>query len=307
MLGMRRVLVVVTSVLLLAGGGSVRALARPERTQKPDVRLELLATPSAARAGEDISFTVRLTNVGSTGTGATVEVPIPDGTVFRSGWSGCARDYYGAAVVRCSFPGVASDWPTEGYFVLGTRTPGTVLVSAVASTPEPDGHPADNTSAVEVALADSDAVDMATSLIRLVGGGVGAAAYTAAFSVGNVGRKAASGVRVEVFGSGISTAETTQGTCALQAGGTTCQLGRVEPGATVTVVIEGATYALPYVYTTDHYAGVLARVSSAEDELRPPDNEAGGYFRYQSPGVPRPDIPTIPCRIVVVNRCLPMM
>ena len=194
-----------------------------------DLRLEKTADKSALPDGDQLTYTLTVTNDGpSDATNVSVTDPLPAGMQFVSASAGCT----GTSTVLCDL----------GTIVDGASTSVTITVKAIAAGDQV------NTATVASDMIDPDPSDDAASVTVLVGPATdlsivktgpatvaagGQLTYT--LTARNDGPSAATGVVVtDQLPAGMSYVGSvaSQGSCSGSAGNVTCALGGLANGAT---------------------------------------------------------------------------
>jgi uncharacterized repeat protein (TIGR01451 family) len=230
----------------------------------PDVAVTISDAPDPVSAGNQITYTINVTNNGTVAVAPNPSWTLvtPAGTTFASvtppaGWT-CPTTpaVGGTGTITCSSVTALGVGATTPNFSLVLNTPastvnGTVITASVtASTTATDPIPANNTASttttvvrrVDVSIVKSGAPDPIGQNQPM--------AYT--LVVTNNGPSNASGVTVSDPLPGVftfSSVSTTVGSCSQAAGTVTCTLGSMIPGATGTITINGTMNSPPNIVT----------------------------------------------------------
>jgi uncharacterized repeat protein (TIGR01451 family) len=134
--------------------GAAAATDTDTLTPQAELRLALTATPNPVLAGQALTYTLAVTNVGqSTAAAVTVTHNLPAGAAFvgaaGSGWS-CGAS---AGVVTCTRPALAfGAGPAITVQVTAPLTAGRKASSATVTSTTPDPLPGNNTSNVTITV-----------------------------------------------------------------------------------------------------------------------------------------------------------
>ena len=136
-----------TAVIGSTDNGNTPAQSTASATVTPMAVVDTSVTvtpPAGAELGKPATFNVAVANAGpSTATATTVKIPVPPGTSFTSGPSGCTLS---ADVVTCAVGTVAPGQTTTLPLVFTPSVSGAIEVAATVSQTEPDSKPANNTA-----------------------------------------------------------------------------------------------------------------------------------------------------------------
>lgn len=230
----------------------------------PDVAVSISDAPDPVSAGNQITYTINVTNNGTVAVAPNPSWTLvtPAGTTFASvtppaGWT-CPTTpaVGGTGTITCSSVTALGVGATTPNFSLVLNTPastvdGTVITASVtASTTATDPIPANNTASTTTTVVRRVDVSIAKSGVPDPIGQNQPMAYT--LVVTNNGPSNASGVTVSDPLPGVftfSSVSTTVGSCSQAAGTVTCTLGSMIPGATGTITINGTMNSTPNLVT----------------------------------------------------------
>jgi uncharacterized repeat protein (TIGR01451 family) len=244
-----------------------------------DLSIMKSATPEPVRAGEQITYTLAVTNTGPSSAEAVVASdPIPTGVSFATLPAGCTQI---TTTVNCT-ASVINVGETIFFNLIGTSDPTLALGSTVnnsatvtSATPDPNTGNNSSTVASTVDTAADLAVLKTVSPDPLVPGA--AATYTIVVTNNGPSTARAASVTDDVPASFNATlVSTTVGTC----GGLTsvsCSLGDLAAGASATVTINGTV-------DPDTASAITNSASAASSTLDPsPSNNSSAITTPVAP------------------------
>jgi uncharacterized repeat protein (TIGR01451 family) len=206
-------------------------------TGRADVSVAVSDAPDPAVAGEDLTYTIQVTNNGpSTATGVVIADSLPASVAFVSASAGCAL---AAVEVQCAVGSLAPGASAAVAVVVRPGAAGALANTVSVGAAETDPSPANNTATAmtavtaiaDLALTKSDAPDPI-----VVGNNI---TYT--LTATNLGPSTATNVVVtDTLPSG-STFVSASGSCAHAGGVVTCQLGTLARNAFIALSIEVET------------------------------------------------------------------
>ncbi len=218
--------------------------------READLAISKTRTPAVVIAGEDITYTIVVTNNGlSDASSVQVTDPLPGGVTFGSANSTVGTCSEAAGTVTCDVGDLVNGASATITIVAGvpSDTADTAVIAANTATvtaTETDPTPGDNDNSGGTSDVDRE-VDLTVSKTAdLAVVGVGAT-VTYTIAVTNNGSSDASGVTVTDNLPAEVASFTTAGCAEDPAGAPTCSLGDIAPGATVSytivAVIDGST------------------------------------------------------------------
>ncbi len=248
-----------------AATDGLRVRPRPERVG--DLSIEKTDSSDPAVAGQNLTYTVTVSNAGPQGLDAVVTDTLPAG-VTLVGTTGCAEDP--AGVPACTL-GTVPAGGSKSFTVevaidsgfTGTLTNAVSVATSDTDTDASNNSASEDTEVVaeaDLAISKADDVDPAVA-------GQDTVTYTV--TVDNLGPSDASGVTVTDTLPGGVTLVATNG-CAEDAGGVpTCTLGDIPAGGSASYTIEVTVDAAALGTITNE-----ATVSSATDDPEPGNDTA---------------------------------
>ncbi|MBI5506042.1 MAG: DUF11 domain-containing protein [Deltaproteobacteria bacterium] len=220
--------------------------------------------PAAATAGENVTFTITVTNLGSSdATSVSVADPTPDELTFVSNTGDCATAYPCALGTLAAG---ATSTITTTYSVMASHTgPHTIVNTATVSSATTDPVSGNNssTSSTPVMMSADVSITKTGPASATAGANV---VYTV--TVTNAGSSDAAAVVVDDPTPAGLTFVSSTGDCT---GAYPCTLGTLIPGVTRTIT---STYAVPSSYTTPAPIVNIATVSSGTDDPAPGNNSS---------------------------------
>jgi len=226
-----------------------------------DLAITKSAAPTPAVAGQNVTYTLIVTNNGpSSATAVSASDPLPAGLTFVSASPGCT---HAAGTVTCTAASLANAASTTFQIVAAVPSTASAAVAntATVSSAVVDPTPANNTVTSTTPVSRVADVEVTKTADKTAVTGSEPIAWT--ITVTNRGPSTASGVvvRDEPSAPVAFTAVTTSaGTCT-QAAPVSCTLGTIAPGASVTIALTGSATV----------AGALRNVATARtDQGSPP-------------------------------------
>ncbi len=236
-----------------------------------DLSITKSASPDPVTAGNNLIYTVRVTNNGpASASGVTMTDTLPAAVSFVSATStrgGCSAT---ARTVSCNIGNLPGGAEAIVTIVVTTASTGTITNTATVTGNEPDANTANNAARVSTTVNAPGIADLSISKSAAPEPLTVGNKLTYTIAVTNNGPSGATGVVVtDVLPGGATFGSTssTQGTCA-QAGGTvTCNIGALTSGASATITI----------IVTPTTAGTMsntASVKGSENDPIPNNNSA---------------------------------
>jgi len=234
---------------------------------KADLAIVKSASPTAAIPGDNVTYTLVVTNNGpSTATGVSISDPLPSGVTFVSADSGCT---FASGTITCTIGTLAKSATATKHFVVkvADATTGTVHNVATVSGTTPDPNPANDSDDADVTVTPSADVALAKSASPTAVSAGDNVTYTLVAT--NNGPSTATGVSIsDPLPAGVTFVSADSG-CALAGGTVTCTIGTLAKDASATkhfvVKIADATTG------TVHNVGT---VSSITPDTNPTNNTA---------------------------------
>jgi len=255
--------------LFVSGNGSgLLALARftsDIATTVADLAISQVASPSPATAGQNVTFTITVSNAGpSAASSVTVTDTLPAGTTLVSASTGCTN---ASGTVTCNVGALANGATAPLTIVVHTTAAGSITNNASVTAAEADPSSANNTSAATVTVnaappttADVGITQSASAATVTAGDQV-----TFTLTVSNAGPAAASGVTVtDTLPSGIAVAAMSP-SCANSAGTLTCNVGSLASGASTQLTVTLQTSAAGSITNTASVRATQADPNNANN------------------------------------------
>ncbi len=126
-------------------------VALPSASPGVDLNLQKTAAPDPATEDQPLVYTLLVTNNGqSNANGVSVSDPLPSGTSFLAGDSGCSFSN-GTQTINCNYGSISGNGSSVSHqFTVVPTAPGMVTNTATATSNAADNNPADNTDTVSV-------------------------------------------------------------------------------------------------------------------------------------------------------------
>jgi len=233
--------------LFVSGNGSgLLALARftsDIATTVADLAISQVASPSPAIAGQNVTFTITVSNAGpSAASSVTVTDTLPAGTTLVSASTGCTN---ASGTVTCNVGALANGATAPLTIVVHTTAAGSITNNASVSAAEADPSTVNNTSAATVTVnaAPPTAADVSITQAASATTVTAGDAVTFTLTVANAGPAAASAVTVtDTLPAGL-TVTAMSPSCANGAGTLTCNVGTLAAGASTQLTVTLQTAA----------------------------------------------------------------
>ena len=217
------------------------ANATTQVTTSADVSLTKTVSPNPVAAGAPVTYTLTALNKGpSTANAVTISDPLPLGLNYTiSTPTGVCSNNNG--VVSCALGALAPNTSSAVKITAGVASnvaAGTITNSATASSSTPDPVSNNNTATTPVNVTTS--ADLSITKKPSAGSVVAGTPVSYTLTVTNNGTSDAAGVVVTdpaVTGLTVTSAASSQGTCAVTATAVTCPVGTVVANGTVTVTV----------------------------------------------------------------------
>jgi uncharacterized repeat protein (TIGR01451 family) len=201
----------------------------------PDVSIEKTG-PAQVTAGDNITYTLTVTNTGDVATNATVLDEVPAGTTFVSASAECAPDEEDAGTIICTIPTLDPGDDLDVTITVATTEPGQVCNTGIV-TPD-DDTPGDNTSTWCTDVMANPNPDVAVVKTGPTTATVGTP-YTYDITASNTGDVAADDVTVTDVIPTNTTFDSATTPCTYDSTDrtVTCELGTLAVGGSATVHI----------------------------------------------------------------------
>ena len=127
-------------------------------TQSADLGVTLTASPDPVLAGQSLSYTLAVTNLGpDSASGVTLTDALPANVAFVSASPGCVNV---GGVVLCSLGALASGGASNFTVVVAPTAGGLITNTLTVGSPTPDPNPANNTATCVVVVSDPPAISV---------------------------------------------------------------------------------------------------------------------------------------------------
>jgi uncharacterized repeat protein (TIGR01451 family) len=223
-------------VIILFNTSDVLAFSSPNipLVADADLGIEMTDTPDPVEAGEELTYTLLVTNYGpQDATGVTVWNTLPEEVTFISATDGCSVD---AGVVTCNLGNLAMDDLVEITIVVIPDVEGLITNVAVVSGNDMDPNPNNNTDAEETTVTSAPA-DLGISITDTPDPVLVSSVLTYNLSINNLGPNAATNVTVvDNLPNGVSFSSASSG-CTEVIGVVTCDVGSLGIGEEVEIII----------------------------------------------------------------------
>ncbi|MCH7801338.1 MAG: DUF11 domain-containing protein, partial [Chloroflexi bacterium] len=232
-----------------------------------DLAVTKTDAPDPVQAGQDITYTIIVTNNGpDTSTPVTLIDVLPVGVTLAAA-STTQGSCSGTTVITCNLGILTSGASSTVTIVVKTASPGALMNTATVASADADTNSANNTATSTTAVSPTDLRITKSGPSEFVGQGDG---ITFNITVTNLGSATATNVIVtDALPAAIIFASSTPSNiCALSGNEVICNLGTLAPGASSTVLIHA---------TAGPYAGFFtntATVSADNPELASLDNSS---------------------------------
>ena len=207
-----------------------------------DVTIEKSADPTLTVAGDEVTYTVTVTNNGpADAENVVVDDSLPDGVTFVS-TDGCIEDDTVGGVPECSLGTLAAD-ASVSYTITVTvdAESGTIMNTVTVSTDTPESNPDNNEASAEILVAAEDEADLSISKADDIDPIVAGNTLTYTLTVNNAGPQTAANVVVtETLPAGVSFVSTNGCVEDASGGGVPeCSLGTIaaEDSASYTITV----------------------------------------------------------------------
>lgn len=278
---MKKIFVVIALCLALVQ--QLPAWTAPGKSSA-DVGITGVDSPDPATTGGQLTYSFEIVNQGpANASSTTLEDALPTEVTLVSATpsqGGCS----GTATVTCSLGTLPTNSAATVEIVVQPKQAGSITNSASVRASQKDPNSSDNSASLTTEVREPS--QPATSAdVRINGVGGSASSFFVGYLVRlsataqNLGPSPATLVRITVSGGSSLLAVSDKGFCT----GATCTIPVLQPGETVSVIATGAILSdccpgLTYAH---------ARVTAAEPDPNPDNNEGWGYVWYgQDPRIP---------------------
>ena len=240
--------------LFVGGNGSgLLALARftsDLAVTTADMAISQVASPSPAVAGQNVTFTITVSNAGpAAASSVTVTDTLPTGTTLVSASAGCTN---ASGTVTCNVGALASGATAPLTIVVHTTAAGSITNNASVSAAEADPSSANNTSSATVTVnaAPPTSADVSITQAASAGAVTAGDAVTFTLTVANAGPASASGITVtDTLPAGL-TVTAMSPSCANGSGTLTCNVGTLAAGTSTQLTVTLQTSAAGTITNT---------------------------------------------------------
>ena len=202
-----------------------------------DLRVDKTDNPDPVSAGNDLTYTITVTNDGPTAaTSVTLTDTLPSGVTFVSASPGCS--FFAPNQVICSLGTIPANDSVVVTIVVRPNAPGTITNTAEVTAAENDPDPSNNTDSEDTEV--QGIADLSITKTDETDPVVVGQDFSYTLVVTNNGPSAATNVVLtDTLPDGVIfvSAVPSQGSCTYAAGVVTCNLGTIPNGGTVTVTI----------------------------------------------------------------------
>jgi uncharacterized repeat protein (TIGR01451 family) len=225
-----------------------------------DLFLTNAATPNPVAQGQNLNYTLTVTNLGpSTATSVTITDALPTGVTLVSAATTQGSCTNIGGTVFCNLGNLAVATNAVLTVVITPSTPGIITNTAFVSATTPDPNVTNNTATTITAI--NPAADLSITKTGAPNPVLTSQNLTYTLVVTNLGPSAASSVTVtDALPSGVSIISViaTAGICTNVGGLVTCSLGNLASNATATVTIVGTATASSNIISITNTASVGA-------------------------------------------------
>ena len=201
-----------------------------------DLAVTKTETPDPVLAGQTVTYTITVTNIGpDASTPVTLTDSLPAGVTLVA-TSTSQGSCSGTITITCILGILDSGATSTTTIVIETGSPGTLVNIATVTSADFDTNPANNTATSSTAVSPTDLIITKSEPAEFVRQGDG---ITFTLTVTNIGSATATNVIIsDNLPSEITYASSTpSGICSLTGEMVICNLGTLEVGASLTVLI----------------------------------------------------------------------
>ena len=203
-----------------------------------DLALGMIAQPSPVILGQNLTYTISVTNNGpSSATSVFVIHQLPSSVLFRSASSSQGTCSQSGGIVSCNLGSLAPEGTATVTVVVSPGATGTISSTASVTAAQPDPNQSNN-SATVLTQVDPASADLAVGLAAVPNPVVIGSTLTYTVSVVNNGPSDASGVTVtNALPAGVAVLSATVSQGSITPGGNSWTIGTLLNGAHATATI----------------------------------------------------------------------